>query len=177
MIEKIQKLESEINEKLKSNNVVVRILGNENKNKGSIIILKDKKIHSIQSLAEKLEVEIMSCSQINIIENSKKIETGLFIEDLENWIYNLYNPIEYLYKFVGGKLNNRILTREEINEISNELTKDYSEERKNGIAVHRKELDNQPTVEGYLGPMYNGIDYGKIILRYETQEVYDMLSD
>ena len=114
---------------------------------------------------------------INIIENSKKIETGLFIEDLENWIYNLYNPIEYLYKFVGGKLNNRILTREEINEISNELTKDYSEERKKGIAVHRKELDNQPTVEGYLGPMYNGIDYGKIILRYETQEVYDMLSD
>lgn len=117
MIEKIQELESEINEKLKSNNVVVRILGNEDKN------------------------------------------------------------IEYLYEFVGGKLNNRILTREEINEISNELTKDYSEERKKGIAVHRKELDNQPTVEGYLGPMYNGIDYGKIILRYETQEVYDMLSD
>ena len=96
---------------------------------------------------------------------------------MENWIYNLYNPIEYLYKFVGGKLNNRILTREEINEISNELTKDYSEKRKKGIAVHRKELDNQPTVEGYLGPMYNGFDYGKIILRYETQEVYDMLSD
>lgn len=34
-----------INEKLKSNNVVVRILGNEDKNKGSIIILKDKKIN------------------------------------------------------------------------------------------------------------------------------------
>ena len=164
-------LESEINEKLKSNNVVVRILGNEDKNKGSIIILKDKKINRC------FEIEIISCCQINIIENSKKIETGLFIEDLENWIYNLYNPIEYLYEFVGGKLNNRILTREEINEISNELTKDYSEERKKGIAVHRKELDNQPTVEGYLGPMYNGIDYGKIILRYETQEVYDMLSD
>lgn len=72
MIEKIQKLESEINEKLKSNNVVVRILGNEDKNKGSIIILKDKKINRC------FEIEIMSCSQINIIENSKKIETGLF---------------------------------------------------------------------------------------------------
>ena len=57
MIEKIQKLESEINEKLKSNNVVVRILGNENKNKGSIIILKDKKINRC------FEIEIMSCSQ------------------------------------------------------------------------------------------------------------------
>ena len=186
MIKKIQELESEINKKLKSNNVVVRILGNEDNNTVSVEdlslqtgvslknvnrFLKDKKINRC------FEIEIISCCQINIIENSKKIETGLFIEDLENWIYNLYNPIEYLYKFVGGKLNNRILTREEINEISNELTKDYSEERKKGIAVHRKELDNQPTVEGYLGPMYNGIDYGKIILRYETQEVYDMLSD
>mgnify|MGYP004642088611 CR=1 FL=1 len=30
--------------------------------------------------------------------------------------YNLKDKLEYLYKFVGGKLNNRILTREEINE-------------------------------------------------------------
>ena len=129
MIENIQELESEINEKLKSNNVVVRILWNEDKNKGSIIILKDKKINRC------FEIEIISCSQINIIENSKKIETGLFIEDLENWIYNLYNPIEYLYKFVGGKLNNRILTREEINEISNELTKDYRKKKKEWFLV------------------------------------------
>ena len=54
MIEKIQELESEINEKLKSNNVVVRILGNEDKNKGSIIILKDKKIHSKKVLLDVL---------------------------------------------------------------------------------------------------------------------------
>lgn len=171
MIEKIQELESEINEKLKSNNVVVRILGDEDKNKGSIIILKDKKIN------RGFKIEIVSCYQINIIEASRMIEYGLCIEDLGNWIYNLYNPIEYLYEFVGGKLNNRILTREEINKISNELTKDYSKEREMGITVHRKELDNQPMVEGYIGPMYNGIDYGKIFLRYETQEVYDMLSD
>ena len=71
MIEKIQELESEINEKLKSNNVVVRILGNEDKNKGSIIILKDKKINRC------FEIEIISCCQINIIENSKKIELPL----------------------------------------------------------------------------------------------------
>ena len=31
-------------------------------------------------------------------------------------------------------------------------------------------------VENYLGPMFDEIDYGKIYLRYETQEVYDMLS-
>ena len=32
-------------------------------------------------------------------------------------------------------------------------------------------------VEGYLGPMFDKIDYGKIYLRYETQEVYNMLSN
>ena len=171
MIEKIQELESEINEKLKSNNVVVRILGNEDKNKGSIIILKDKKINRC------FEIEIISCCQINIIENSKKIETGLFIEDLENWIYNLYNPIEYLYVFYGGKLSGKVLTKTQIDEISNETTIDFSKERAMGLLVHRKELDNQPMVKGYLSPMFEKIDYGKVYLRYETQEVYDMLSD
>mgnify|MGYP001080315436 CR=1 FL=1 len=39
-----------------------------------------------------------------------------------------------------------------------------------------KELDNQLTVNGYLGPIFEKIDYGKIYLRYETQEIYDMLS-
>lgn len=58
--------------------------------------------------------------------------------------------------------------------------------------------DGQPTVKGYLGPMWDGLRYeidGKLrsdwelteeakagkdpiaILRYETQEVYDMLSN
>ena len=38
------------------------------------------------------------------------------------------------------------------------------EERKNGLLVHRKELDDQPMVENYLGPMFDEIDYGKIYL-------------
>lgn len=169
LIKQIQELESQINEKLKSNNVVVKILGDEDKSKGTIIILKDRKIN------RGFKIEIISCCQINIIEDSRKIETGLFTEDLGKWIYNLYNPIEYLYVFYGGELNGKVLTRVEIDKISNETTIDFSEEREKGFLVHRKELDNQPMVKGYLSPMFEKIDYGKVYLRYETQELYDML--
>lgn len=170
LIKKIQNMESEINEKLKSNNLIVRILGDENKNKGTIIILKDQKIN------RGFKIEIISCYQMNIIENNRKIETGLSTENLGKWIYNLYNPIEYLYLFYGGKLSGKILTKTQIDEISNENTIDFSKEREKGLLVHRKELDNQPIVRGYLGPMFEKIDYGKVYLRYETQEIYDMLS-
>lgn len=50
-------------------------------------------------------------------------------------------------------------------------TPDFSQERELGLCVPRKELDNQPIYKGWLSPMWDG---GK--LRYETQEVYDLLS-
>ena len=50
-------------------------------------------------------------------------------------------------------------------------TEDLSELRAQGRCVHRKELDNQPIFDGFLGPMWDGG-----ILRYETPEIYDMLS-
>lgn len=50
-------------------------------------------------------------------------------------------------------------------------TEDLSELRAKGRCVHRAELDNQPIFEGFLSPMWDGGE-----LRYETQEVYDMLS-
>ena len=82
LIKEICKLESKINEKLNPNNVVVRILGDEDKNKGKIIILKDNKIH------RGFKISIISCFQINIIENNREIETGLSINDLGKWIFN-----------------------------------------------------------------------------------------
>ena len=48
---------------------------------------------------------------------------------------------------------------------------DLSAERAQGILVHRAELDNQPMFKDFLGPMWDGG-----ILRYETQDVYDILS-
>ncbi|WP_341323451.1 hypothetical protein NSQ62_08230 [Solibacillus sp. FSL H8-0523] len=40
----------------------------------------------------------------------------------------------------------------------------------------RKELQGQPILEGLLGAMYDGMQNGKHVIRYESQKVYDMLS-
>lgn len=48
---------------------------------------------------------------------------------------------------------------------------DYSRERKNGVIVPREELDNQPTFEGFVGPMWDGDK-----LRYESYKTYEMMS-
>jgi hypothetical protein len=79
---------------------------------------------------------------------------------------------EYDYIFIGGKYNYHIYSREQVISIGNgKFTEDLSELRAKGVCCHRKELDNQPLVDGYLSPMWDG---GKI--RYETQDVYDALS-
>ena len=169
-IEKIQRLESFINNKMKNNKITIQIKAKPNEKQGKIIIYKNKKID------KKLEFECVSLYTINIKEKGILIEEGLFIDYLAMWLYNLYNSVQYIYKFFGGKLNKSILTREQIDKISDGLTTDYNNERKIRITAHRKELDNQPTVKEYLGPIYENIGYGKIYLRYETQEIYDMLS-
>ena len=54
------------------------------------------------------------------------------------------------------------------------LSPDNSEKRNKGYLVARAELDNQPQFIGcdYLGPMWDGDE-----LRYETPEIYNMMSD
>lgn len=167
-IKQIQKMENAINEKLRDNKILIRIIGNEDKNKGTIILSKDNKINRT------FDIEVISNFQINISENGKIIQKGWFIEKIGVWLFNLFNPVNYLYVFHGGKLNRRVLTRKQIEKLSTETTIDFSEERKKGLPVHTIELDNQPIVEGYLGPMFEDVDYGKVYLRYETQKAYNM---
>ena len=93
LIKRIQELESSINEKFVNNNIIIRILGSTEKNKGQLIILKDKKIN------RGFDINVISYSQIDIIENGKILERGLFIDNLGKWLFNLYNTIEYLYVF------------------------------------------------------------------------------
>lgn len=103
-----------------------------------------------------------------------------------------------LYSFIGGEYNGMILNRGEVGLIGNgRYSEDLSLLRKAGRLVHGPELDNQPLVDGYLGPMRDGLRYvvgdkfkyefectedekanneAIIMLRYETQEVYNMLS-
>ena len=170
LIKEIQKSESKINSKLKNNHIEIKIIESKDKYEGKIIILKDKKVIRVFAL------NMISCSQIDVYEKDKILERELFIHDLGAWIFNLYNNIEYLYAFYGGKLNRKVFTKEEVSKLSKGTMENMSEERKNGATVHRKELDEQPIIDGYLRPMFEKIDYGKIYIRYETQEIYDMLS-
>lgn len=163
MIEKIKNMELVINEKLRNNNVSVEIVTGQN-NSGKIIITKNHQVNKIYYF------KIISTCQIQIIEDQKIKEDGLFIDKLDCWIYNQYNKVKYNYNFYGGKLNGKILKIEEVEKIKDGITKDYTELRKQGILVHREELDNQPTIKGYIGPMFDGIDHGIVNLRYEIQE-------
>ena len=106
--------------------------------------------------------------------------------------------MKYRYEFVGGRLNGQLMHLEDVEQIADGHRPYYGRERSLGALVPRAELDGQPTVKGYLWPMWDGLRYevdgqlksdweltaaekeGKepvAILRYETQEVYDMLSN
>ena len=75
-------------------------------------------------------------------------------------------------RFVGGKYNGLVIEVEAVEVLSNgERSVDFSEARKRVALVPREELDNRPLVDGYLSPMWDGG-----MLRYETFEVYDILS-
>ena len=78
-------------------------------------------------------------------------------------------------EFVGGRYNGVVIDVDEIfatNGMWNgRFSPNYSNERYKGALVPRAELDNQPLVDGYYSPMWDG---GQ--LRYETAEVYEALS-
>ncbi|WP_121616864.1 hypothetical protein [Virgibacillus halodenitrificans] len=41
----------------------------------------------------------------------------------------------------------------------------------------RKEIQDTPVVKGFLGAMFNGFkDTGQVVIRYETQEAYNLQS-
>ncbi len=88
--------------------------------------------------------------------------------------------MKYAFEFVGGPLNG-VRSLNNVIAFSTGKSEDLSAIRKvNRYAVHRVELDNQPTFDGYCGPMWggerdiNGEHYA--VLRYETWDVYDALS-
>lgn len=88
--------------------------------------------------------------------------------------------------FVGGRLNNELIDVEELvnlPEFSGNFTETV-EERDRAMyemfmkgfmpfydVAPRTELCGKPKIDGYLGPMWDGDK-----IRYETQEVYDLLS-
>ena len=106
--------------------------------------------------------------------------------------------MKFYYQFIGGSLNDVTFTNPiDAWAFSDGNSGDLSGIRKRGGLVRRAELDNQPTFNGYLGPMWDGKrvkgtdgnwhytfdtftpadpEETVCILRYESQEVYDIMS-
>lgn len=126
--------------------------------------------------------EPCSSCQVNIFDdNHKKIGYGVVTDNIKQEVFTDYiTNKDFLYQFVGGEYAGTY-TREEAEKLpikEPELTDDYSKYNSdNPDAIQpRKELQNQFQFSGYLGPMWGGIEDGKVIIRYETPQVYDMLS-
>jgi hypothetical protein len=71
----------------------------------------------------------------------------------------------------GGELKGTYSNINDLWVFANGKSKDWSKEREEGCCVPRKELDNQPKLPGYAGPMWDGD-----CIRYETWKINDILS-
>ena len=75
--------------------------------------------------------------------------------------------------FVGGAYDGKYMTEAQVEKdlCNGKHSADLSEARARGGCVHHAVLDNCPMVDGYLSPMWDGG-----MLRYETPDIYEMLS-
>ena len=108
-----------------------------------------------------------------------------------------YSNIDLAYSFVGGQLDGQQFDRQTVEAFAEGYTPNNTLKRAAGLLCPRKELDEQPKICGYYGPMWDGIrcvmkdgsikydfqvkDTSQVlriygVLRYETEEVYDMMS-
>jgi len=77
----------------------------------------------------------------------------------------------FIYELCGGEYSGKMwqYAALEIRGLITGFNPDKKAQRAAGMLVYREELDNQPHIKGYCGPMYNGIDTesGRVIIRYE----------
>lgn len=75
--------------------------------------------------------------------------------------------------FVGGKLHGQVFDHDALMQMGNgQFTPRWSSLKTHNPLTVNLDLEDQPMIDGYLSPMCDG---GR--LRYETQEVYDMMFD
>ena len=86
--------------------------------------------------------------------------------------------MRFVCVFYGGRYDGKAVSLEEAERMTEKRSEDLSEIRAMGGLVRKKELDNKPEFDGSCGPMWDGTMRGNTIgiLRYETWDVYDMLS-
>lgn len=61
-------------------------------------------------------------------------------------------------------------------ETLDDLLDNYMINEWNSNPRHREELQDQPKLDGLIGPMFGGYKDGKTVIRYETVEAYRMYS-
>lgn len=85
----------------------------------------------------------------------------------------------YLAYFSGGEYGGETISMKQLLKLrwNGEATEDLSDVRRHGGFTRREELDKLPLINGYLSPMWEKmLPNGKIVVRYETQEMYDLLT-
>ena len=99
-------------------------------------------------------------------------QTRLSLEEMDKKDHAMKQMCTMVH-FVGGIHNGKTLTEAQVEKdlCNGKHSADLSEIRNNGGLCHHAVLDNCPMVDGYLSPMWDGC-----MLRYETPEVYELLS-
>lgn len=109
-------------------------------------------------------------SQVDVYDESENlVDQYVFWSHLVDEVLN-DTEAGFVYQVVGGDFAGTY-TREEVEALPC-FSGRYTDDPK------RPKLDNQPILAGYLSPMVDGWAEGhKARIRYETQEIYDMMSE
>lgn len=138
-----------------------------------VVTMYDNEVAKLTSVDGKVFFLVPSTlSQFDVYDEAESlVATNLFTSEIPNELLDT-REANYTYQVVGGEYAGNY-TREEIEALpcfSGQYTKEdrYS----------KPELINQPILDGYLTPMFNGWrENHTACIRYETQEVYDMMSE
>lgn len=117
----------------------------------------------------KFNIEKIFDAQINIKINNTILEKALFSNNLITWLFNFiyYDCINFLYRFFGGKYNNRIMEKEELEKECNFILRIPTREE---FFSERTRCKSQPKINGYLKPRFSHMESGLIYFDYESLE-------
>lgn len=116
---------------------------------------------TVTMLAPMMNGTLKNVSSLPEADEPGTLDTDHFLYELCGGEFSSRgNRPDYYYHYAGLEVRGLIVGH----------NKDKKKQRAAGMLVYREELDNQPMLKGYAGPMYNGIDEetGKIIIRYEA---------
>ena len=123
-----------------------------------------------------------SMYQVDLFDdNNNQIGWGVAVDSIKQEVFTDYSKNDNMvYDLVGGEYAGTY-TYDELVKLpiyikDNDDTA-IKNARNNSGFTPRKELDDQPVLNGYLGPMWDGVKDNQAHIRYETQDVYDMMSE